>query len=81
LSYAGGTVRGGVRRIPVGVGRDVQLVVTSDVADEVHVHGYDRKSDVPAGRSTTIDFIADQTGVFEVELESRSAELAQLEVR
>jgi hypothetical protein len=81
LGYAGGAVRGGVSRIPVPLGRQVQLVVTSDVADQVHVHGYDLKADVPAGGSGTVDFTADRSGVFEVELESRGTQLAQLEVR
>jgi hypothetical protein len=51
------------------------------VADEIHVHGYDLKGQVPAGGVGTVQFVADQSGVFEVELESRGAQLAQLEVR
>ncbi|MDQ2706412.1 MAG: hypothetical protein M3Z25_01665 [Actinomycetota bacterium] len=81
LTYVDGAVRGGVSRVPVGLGRHVRLVVTSDVADEVHVHGYDLKADVPAHGAAMVDFVADRSGVFEVELESRGAQLAQLEVR
>jgi hypothetical protein len=81
LTYAGGAVQGGVSRLPVGLGRPVRLVVNSDVADEVHVHGYDLKAQVPARGVATVDFVADRSGVFEVELESRSVQLAQLEVR
>jgi hypothetical protein len=81
VTYAGGAVRGGVSRISVGLGRQVQFVVHSDVADEVHVHGYDRKATVAAGGTATVDFVADQAGVFEVELESRGTQIAQLEVR
>ncbi|MBV9314188.1 MAG: hypothetical protein JO100_10730 [Pseudonocardia sp.] len=80
VDYSAGIVQGGVSRIPVAQGRRVQLMVRSDVADQVHVHGYDRKVDVPAGGSATIEFVADRSGVFEVELESRSIQLAQLEV-
>jgi heme/copper-type cytochrome/quinol oxidase subunit 2 len=80
VDYSAGNVQGGVSRIPVAQGRRVQLMVRSDVADQVHVHGYDRKVDVPAGGSATIEFVADRSGVFEVELESRSIQLAQLEV-
>jgi hypothetical protein len=81
ISYSNGAVQGGVSRTPVQLGRKVRLVVNSDVADEVHVHGYDLKADVPAHGAGTVEFVADQSGVFEVELESRGAQLAQLEVR
>jgi hypothetical protein len=81
LTYVGGSVQGGVSRTPIGLGRPVQLVVHSDVADEIHVHGYDLKGTVAAGGTGTVEFVADQAGVFEVELESRGAQIAQLEVR
>ena len=81
INYVNGAVQGGVSRTPVQLGRKVRLVVNSDVADEVHVHGYDLKAEVPARGTGTVEFMADQAGVFEVELESRGAQLAQLEVR
>jgi hypothetical protein len=81
VRFAGGTVEGGVSRVPVNLGSTVALVVTSDVADEVHLHGYDRRADVPVGGTATIDFVADHAGVFEAELESRGIQLVQLEIR
>jgi len=81
VHFAGGTVQGGVNRVPVRLGSSVALVVTSDVADEVHLHGYDRKSDVAPGGTTTIEFVADHAGVFEAEMESRGIQLVQLEIR
>jgi len=81
VHFAVGTVKGGVSRVPVNLGSSVALVVTSDVADEVHLHGYDRKADVPAGGTATINFVADHAGVFEAELESRGTQLVQLEIR
>jgi hypothetical protein len=81
IGYSNGVVQGGVSRTPVLLGRKVRLVVNSDVADEVHVHGYDLKAEVPAHGVGTVEFVADQSGVFEVELESRGVQLAQLEVR
>jgi hypothetical protein len=80
LSYAGGAVTGGLQRIEVPVGSTVELVVASDVADEVHLHGYDLSSFVTAGATTTLRFVADIPGVFEVELEQRGDQLAQLQV-
>jgi hypothetical protein len=80
LAYAGDEVTGGVARWAVPLGSTVELVVGSDVADEVHLHGYDRTSFVTAGASTTLRFVADLPGVVEVELEQRGERLAQLEV-
>jgi hypothetical protein len=80
IAFAGGAVTGGVQRYAVPVNATVELVVSSDVADEVHVHGYDRKSFVTAGASTTITFAADLTGVFDIELEQRATPLASLQV-
>ncbi|MGQ0481509.1 MAG: hypothetical protein ACT4O0_10865 [Pseudonocardia sp.] len=81
VTYFSGSVQGGVNRRPVGLGRAVRLVVRSDVSDEVHVHGYDRRVDVPANGTATVEFVADRSGVFEVELEARGVQLTQLEVR
>jgi hypothetical protein len=81
VKFARGVVEGGVSRVPIHLGDPVALVVSSDVGDEVHLHGYDRKVDVPAGGTATLQFVADQAGVFEAELESRGIQLVQLEVR
>ncbi len=80
VTFVGGAVRGGVLRFGVPLGSAVELVVASDVADQVHVHGYDRLSYVTAGASTILRFTADLPGVFDVELEQRGAPLAQLQV-
>jgi hypothetical protein len=81
VDYAAGAVTGGVLRYGVPLGSTVELVVASDVADEVHLHGYDRRSFVTAGASTTIRLVADLPGVFEAELEQRAVPLAELQVR
>jgi hypothetical protein len=80
IAYAGGAVTSGVARHEVPLGSTVDLVVASDVADEVHLHGYDRSSFVTAGATTTLRFVADIPGVFEVELEQRGVQLAKLQV-
>ena len=58
----------------------VEIAITSDVADEVHVHGYDIRQAVAAGDSTTLRFTADIPGVFEVELEESGHPLFELTV-
>ena len=72
IVVVGGKPRGGVERLSFKSGDRVQFRVTSDVADEVHVHGYDVSKDVPAGGSVRFSFPARIEGVFEVELEARA---------
>jgi heme/copper-type cytochrome/quinol oxidase subunit 2 len=67
-------------RVAVARGTTVRIVVTSDVAEEVHVHTYDFKKDVGPGRPAQFEFVADISGVFEVELEARGVLLFRLEV-
>jgi hypothetical protein len=81
VRVAGGKVQGGVRRERVESGDTVVLRVIADVADHVHLHGYDRTADVAPGKPGQIRFTADIPGVFEVELEDRKQKLLDLEVR
>lgn len=77
----GGEVLGGVRRVRVVKGRRVVLLVRSDVDDHVHLHGYDRFRDVGPGAPARLRFRATLVGRFEVELEDRSFQIAEIEVR
>ena len=77
----GGKPQGGISRDSVDLGSDVVVTVTSDVADEVHVHGYDLMADVAPGSPATIRFKADAPGRFEIELENTGVQIAELEVR
>jgi hypothetical protein len=77
----GGQPQGGIARDSVAQGRNVVITVTSDVADEVHVHGYDLSADVAPGAPATIRFTADAPGRFEIELENSGVQIAELEVR
>ena len=72
---------GGVRTIQVSKGARVRLRVASDVADEIHVHGYNYKKEVPAGGSVGFDFRATIDGVFVIELERRGEQIASLRVQ
>jgi hypothetical protein len=76
-----GKVTGGMKRVEVPLGDTVRLSVRSDVADEVHVHGYDESAHIDAGGGIILTFVADVPGVFEVELEERKIALVELEVR
>ncbi len=71
---------GGVQDLSFTQGDDIQFKVESDVADEVHFHGYDVGMDVEAGGSVTFDVPATDAGVFEVELEQRVVPIAEITV-
>ena len=82
IEVVGGRPAGGrPKRLKVTQGRTLLLTVTSDVADEVHVHGYDIARPVSPGRPTRIRFVASTTGRFEIELERAHVLIAELEVR
>ncbi|MFF2329318.1 MULTISPECIES: hypothetical protein [unclassified Streptomyces] len=68
-------------RTEIKKGRTVGLRVRSDRADTLHVHGYDKEARLPAGRTITLTFTADRTGLFEVETHESGLLLTQLVVR
>jgi hypothetical protein len=68
-------------RIEVTKGNLVRVTVTSDVADALHIHGYDLEVDLPANTPRSIEFRADQSGLFEVETHDSHLVLFQLVVR
>jgi hypothetical protein len=72
--------KGGIVRQTLSEGDHVVLVVKSDVADEIHLHGYDKSTDVTAGGTARLPFTATIPGRFEVELESRAVQIADLTV-
>lgn len=80
VSYANGKVVGPGGRVKVKQNSTVQISVTSDVADQVHLHGYDKSVDVAAGGTVVLNFKATLTGVFEVELEGKKQPLLKLQV-
>ena len=75
-----GQSQGGIVRQTVNKDDQVVLVVTSDVADEIHLHGYDIARDVEAGGTVRLPFKATIPGRFEAELESRSVQIADITV-
>ncbi len=80
VTVKGGAPQGGIVRATVDKGDRVVLVVASNVADEVHLHGYDLKANVAAGGKARIEFKATIPGRFEVELEQRGVQIADLTV-
>jgi hypothetical protein len=71
---------GGVQSLDVKKGGHVHLVVRSDTADEIHIHGYDIHKDVARNGAATFDFTAKIDGGFVIELESHKQQIANLKV-
>jgi hypothetical protein len=80
VQVSGGQVSGDTGRVPVAVGEHVTLVITSDAADEAHLHGYDLESELLPGQPAELTFDATIPGVFEVELHEAGTLLLSLQV-
>lgn len=76
----GGQPAGGVQELSFTAGQQIAFEVDSDVAEEVHVHGYDVIAEVEPGKPAMFSFQADIEGVFEVELEGSALQIAELTV-
>jgi hypothetical protein len=71
---------GGVAELTYDQGERARFRIASDSAEEIHLHGYDIGKDVEAGGTVTFDFAAGLEGVFEIELEERATQIAELTV-
>jgi hypothetical protein len=81
IYVVGGKPKGGVQTLTYNKGEQVLFTVVSDVADEVHVHGFNYKKQVAKNGSVTFSFPANDQGGHVIELESRGEQIANLEVR
>jgi hypothetical protein len=80
ITVENGQPKGGVQAMKVKKNGQVHLVVNSDTADEIHVHGYNLMKDVAKGGSVTFDFKANIDGRFEIELENAKTQIGDLSV-
>lgn len=62
-------------------GETITLRITSDQADELHLHGYDLHLHLHAGVPAELSFTADRSGRFEYELHKSGLHLGVLEVQ
>jgi FtsP/CotA-like multicopper oxidase with cupredoxin domain len=72
ITVKGGVLAGERQTIRVAKGDTVRIVVSSDVPDEIHLHGYDIEKEAAPGKPARFRFKADAEGAFE--LESHAAE-------
>jgi hypothetical protein len=80
VQYVDGQITGVEPRVPVKLGEQVLIRVTSDVPEEIHIHGYDLYADLVPGQTTEIGLVADLPGAYEVELHGAGRPLFQLRV-
>jgi hypothetical protein len=80
VRVVGGVPKGGIVRMTVPQDDRVVIVVTSDVSDHVHLHGYNLMRDVAPGQVARLPFRATVPGRFEVELEDRMLQIADITV-
>ena len=80
-TYAGGQVSVDSSRVDARLGEQVVLRFTSDVAEQVHVHGYDEYVDLAPGVTTDVPLTLTLPGSYEVELHTAGRPLYQLRTR
>lgn len=71
---------GGVEELEYSAGEQIRFRVSSDQAEEIHVHGYDIAKDVPAGATVEFDFPAELEGIYEAELEGLGVQIIELRI-
>lgn len=79
LTYAGGEVSGDTGVVDVVAGEPVLLLVTSDIMEEVHVHGAEEYLQLAPGVTSELEFTAPPPGRYEVELHDSGTVLAFLQ--
>lgn len=71
----------GSATIKVTQGDEVTIKITSDEAEEFHVHAYDNSVELEPGKQATLTFTANLSGRFPFELENSKTEIGALEVQ
>jgi heme/copper-type cytochrome/quinol oxidase subunit 2 len=81
VTIAGTTVTPPPAQVDLPVGSTLELVVTSDHADELHAHGFDVEARLEAGKPTTLRLTGTEAGVYEVETHEPALTLLTVAVR
>jgi heme/copper-type cytochrome/quinol oxidase subunit 2 len=67
--------------VDLPVGETLTLTVTSDHADELHLHGFDIEKPLVPGTPLTVTVTGKDPGVYEVETHEPPLRLLQIAVR
>jgi hypothetical protein len=81
FTVANKKVTGDTGRVKVKLGTRIRITVLCDTAEEIHVHLYDLMQEISANSPGSIEFVADRSGVIEVELERGKILLTHLQVQ
>ena len=81
LTVKDGQLSAGPGVLRVTQGASVLIRVSSDHADQLHLHGYDLELALRAGQPGVLAFTADRAGRFDLELHHAHLELGALEVQ
>ena len=81
ITVKGRTVSPAPGRQTVSVGDRVQLTVTTDTANVLHIHGVEIEKDTKAGVPLTVTFTVKDPGIYPIELHKPELLLVQLVVR
>lgn len=71
----------GPETISVNEGDQVEINITADEDNELHLHGYDLKVDLKKDKLAKLTFKTNLTGRFIYELEKTSTDIGSLEVQ
>ena len=81
VTVTGSRVTPAPRTVDLGVGETMTLTVTSDHADQLHVHGFDIEKELPAGTPVSVELTGESPGVYEVETHHPELRLLKIAVR
>jgi len=79
LEVIDGDLVGGSRQEDVSIGDSVEVIVSGDSDEQIHIHGYDLYVDLVDGSGST-EFDALIPGTFEIELEGSGRLLIRMTV-
>ncbi|MFD7154632.1 cupredoxin domain-containing protein [Kribbella sp. NPDC059898] len=80
VTVANGKVNPSGATIKVKAGQTVLVTATSDAAEELHIHGYDKELELTPGKAASVKFTANMKGTFEVETHKSGKLVAKLVV-
>ena len=79
VTVSGGEVSPNAENVRVRRGQTVRFtLISDDAAESIHIHGYDKTLEAKPGRTTRLDLVVDQSGVFEVETHETAKLVAKL---
>ena len=81
ITVTGSKVTPAPATVDLAVGEKLTLTVTSDHADQLHIHGFEIEKDLVAGMPLSVTVTGAQPGVYEVETHHPELRLMKIAVR